>query len=201
MRPRKRAALKPPRFRKGAELIIKACPTLSLRKLEFEFVAGIYVLGNRLGYRWLSDYFAWRAKRLDEGDVFYREDPDDHDHLAFYPLLNRTLSDDIDVQLGSFSNKLRPRVLKACDINRKRVCQGELTAMFRSTLEFLKTLSKDKRGRNHKSWPRVIAALRQLIGEAEETVAELETVTKQARRMEGIAPSKTAGNLRPNEQR
>jgi hypothetical protein len=179
--PRKKSMVIPPRPRKGAELIVKANPGLDVKGADSDLGvhSGVFILGNRAGFRWLSDYFAWRAARIDEDDLFYSNDPDDHDHLAFYAPLNVRLSDEIDVMLGSFSTKHRRRVLNACRITRQRRVSGHLVTLFRSTLQFLRSMSADDRFRRNDAWPRAIAALRQLISEAEETAAELEAATKR----------------------
>lgn len=119
-----------PPFREGAELVVKANPGLDAKRGDSELGVywGIPLLGNREGFRWLSEYFAWRADRIDEGRPFYKGDAGDHDHLACYAPLNLKLSDDFDVQFGSFSNKLCRRVLKACKADRQHRASGPTPA-------------------------------------------------------------------------
>jgi hypothetical protein len=188
--PRKTPVRLPPRFRKGAELIVKANCDLDVRGQESDLgvYCGVFILGNREGFRWLSKYFAWRAGQIDEDAPFCAGDPDDHDHLVCHGPMNKGLSDDIDVMFGSFAQRHRRQVLKACGLTRARRLSGHLVSLFRCTLQYLMTLSKDQRTRGHPAWPRAISVLRQLIREGQETVAALEAVTKRVVRPVPSAP-------------
>jgi hypothetical protein len=202
MRPRKKATLAPPKGRKGAELIVKANVGLNVTEGSsgLEVLGGVFILGNRAGYRWLADYCAWRAERIDEEDLFYSGDPDDHDHLASHAPVNEELSDEFDVMFGSFSNRHRRRVLQACGITRQRRCSGRVVALFRTTLEYMRTLSEKDRFRHHEAWPRAIAVLRQLIREGEKTVARLEAAMQNKEPAAGDGGSAAAPSSRASGQ-
>ena len=182
--PNKKTSLRPPAIRKGAELILKANPGLHLREDHsgLEIGAGIFLLGNRPGFRWLADYFTWLADRIDEtGPTGKGRVLDNPENLEADGPFNPQLSDGMCFTVGSFPQKHRAQVLRACRINRKRRLPGNLLTLFRSTLDFLQALAEDDRYRGAPALPPTIEVLEQLIGEAEQTVTRLKAVVKRSK--------------------
>ena len=189
--PNKKTSLRPPANRKGTELILKANPGLHLKddNSGIEIGAGIFLIGNRQGFRWLADYFTWRADRIDEKGPFYKGFPDDPDPLDTHGPFNRSLSEPICFTVGSFSKKHRARILRACGISRKSRLPGDLAMMYRSTLEWLQRLAEDDRYQGAPAWAPIIAILEQLIRETRETIPRLKKAAKK--------PKTRAANVRP----
>jgi hypothetical protein len=46
---------------------------------------GVFILGNKDGYYWLSEHLAWFAGQVSEGDSFNAQDPDNHEHIDDKP--------------------------------------------------------------------------------------------------------------------
>ena len=101
------------------------------------FSPGLFILGNRGGYRWLSKYFVWFASRVDEDANFYKADPEDHQHLDRAAPINVNRSDEFGVMVGSFTEKHRKRVCKSCGTSKKKRALGSPIGQFRQTLMFM----------------------------------------------------------------
>ena len=134
---RKKSPLHPPRPQRGAELILK-CNLESSSGYTDMLASGVFILGNRDGWRWLSDYFSWLANGIKEDAAFHRFNPDHHQHLNFDAPLNKRLSDELGITVGSFSNKNRKRVLQTLPTVRKQHrLPGNPVTQFRSLLPLI----------------------------------------------------------------
>ncbi len=122
-----------PSSRRGDELILKQNCQLSIDG----FTAGLFILGSRGGYRWLSEYFASYASRIDDDAEFCEADPDDHQHLDRTAPINVKRSDEFGVMVGSFAAKHRKRVFKSCGTSKMKRVLGGPIGQFRQTLMFM----------------------------------------------------------------
>ena len=101
------------------------------------FSAGLIILGNRGGYRWLSKYFDWFASRVDEDADFCEADPDDHQHLDRAAPINVNRSDEFGLMVGSFTKRNRKRVFESCGTSKKKRILESPIRQFRQTLMFM----------------------------------------------------------------
>ncbi len=165
-----------PKTRKGAELIVKQNCEYTSDDAE-RLTSGVFVLGNREGFRWLSEYFAWLADRIAEDAPYSSADPDDHQHLDSVAPINHQLSDEMGLLIGSFSNKNRRRVLKACGVARSKRVPGNPVTQFSSRLEWITQLLADQPG-DQELHARTIRQLALLIQQSQESVARLKAVAE-----------------------
>lgn len=174
--PRKKQIAAYPRCREGAELILKQNCECSSAYTDW-LASGVFVLGNRDGFRWLSEYFAWLADRIAEDRPYNNVDPDNHQHLDSVAPINRQLSDEMSLMIGSFSHKHRRRVLKTCGVARNKSLSGNPVTQFRSRLEWITQLLADRID-DQELRARTIRQLELLIEEAQESVARLKAVVE-----------------------
>ncbi len=164
-----------PRTRPEAELVMKHGWECSTNYSEV-FAPSVSVLGNRNGFLWLSDYFAWIADRISEDAVFCREDPTDHQHLDSDAPVNHRLSDEIGLSIGAFSNRHRRRVFKACGITQKARRSGSPIAQFVGILDEITELPC-----NYWDNPgTAVRDLERLIQQAQKSIAKLNQAAKDA---------------------
>jgi len=102
-----------PSDRDGAELIIKSNVECSSRFPGW-VAPGLFLLGNKEGFLWLSEYLAWFASQVSEEHAFNDFDPDNHQHIDYVNAVNEQLSDNMGFMVGAFSSRHRSRVLEAC---------------------------------------------------------------------------------------
>jgi hypothetical protein len=122
----------------GAELIIKQSWEVSTRYSR-EVAPGVHLLGNREGFRWLSEYFAWIADRIDDNAEVAPANADDHPHLFPGAPFNSELSDEVGIMLGHFSQRHRERVLELLGCSPEARSLGSPIAQF---LPVLRALTK-----------------------------------------------------------
>lgn len=174
----------PPRPPKGAEVIFKQnCECVVEDFVEFR--SGIFLLANKPGLRWLSDYFAWMASRVNEKAPFFKEDPDDHQHLDREPPINKQLSDPFGVIIGSCRRKHRKRTLKACGISVKRRQPGHPVAHFRHQLEQMMSMMG---WGDAKTRSQTVRELKLLIRQANSSLTRLSSSNRGPKARESSLP-------------
>ncbi len=162
-----------PRKRAGAELVLK-------QNLHFHSASadglksGVFLLGNRNGLRWLSEYFAWLADRIDEQAPYNRLDPDDHQHVDSDGPFNHRLSDTLGFTIGAFPLKYRTRVFKACGISSRERLPGCPITQFREALAWITKLLAEGPG-GEEARPQVIERLEQLTRHVEDSIRALKS--------------------------
>ena len=168
-----------PKPKQGAELIIKQNNEVGSAFSQGSG-PGVFILGNADGFRWLSEYFAWVADRVNEGAEFVECDPDDHQHLAPGVPFDPELSDEMGLQIGSFSTALRQRVFDGIGLTKERRCSGTSVAQFSKMLDFITQFIEN--------WPlgeeaeRLTKDLKALIPQAEECLVKWGMAADERRR-------------------
>lgn len=122
-----------PRIEGDEELILKQ----NTEVVSTGIRPGLFLLGNRSGFLWLSKYFAWIASRINESREFSKADPDDHEHLDRMGPFSSKYSDNLGLIVGSFSQRHRTKVFKACSISKKNKEAHGSIATFRNQLKFM----------------------------------------------------------------
>ena len=126
-----------PQKRPGAELILKSNCECSPRFTE-GLAPGLFVLGNKAGLLWLSDYLVWIAEATPEKRAFPDCDPDDHQHMdCCVPVVNQRLSDEIGFMIGLVSMRHRRRTLAYCGVSKAKRITGSPIHHLLSHLDFI----------------------------------------------------------------
>lgn len=120
---KRRSPLRPP---KRAKLILKEQFEIDATGDVDVVVPNILILGNRAGFRYLSDYFLWLATR-DATLADDWRDPDDHQHMDFpQDPFDAELSDRVSFRLGTLDARNFEAVCDKYQINRQTAERGSL---------------------------------------------------------------------------
>lgn len=96
-------------------------------------VPELLLLGNREGFEWLSEYFAFRAANVPTTFQIEGGDPDDHEHLdgSFFPV-SAHLCDEIEFRVGVLTDANRAAALAKYAVDVTPAERGCLRTRFKA---------------------------------------------------------------------
>jgi hypothetical protein len=157
----------PPRPTRSCALVVKQAWEWSSRFHNW-LVPSLFVYGNRRGFAWLSDYFAYLAGSINEDGAF---ENDFHAHLEHDAPLNRDLSDAVGLKLVCMAARHQTRILKSLGIEKQAKLEGSPIAQWARILNHI--VARALRTMNTQDRVRLAEEIRLLIDESEDCVAVL----------------------------
>ncbi len=132
-RTRGRQSGRSPRFPRGAELVLKETWEVDGTRDHDVPLPCILILGNKQGYRYLAQYFAWMATRDATPVSESWGDPDNHvqfNGIGWNEPFDQTLSDRVTFRLGTLNKRNRAAAFEKYQVSPATAQRGNAIARY-----------------------------------------------------------------------